>query len=264
MTMTKRINVGIAAGPRDFWPCRIPLHDLNLPAPGEVHVWYLDLDGLGRSLQGALGSESESGGSLSFTAGQLLFARRFYLRLLLGAYLGLPGKAVQINRKNRGKPVLDKAVHDSDLHFSIAKSEDKLLIGFCTSSYLGVDLEPAGREARDPMGVARRYFSPAEATALEAIAPQDRDAAFLRAWACKEAVVKASGLGIANQFCRFTVDMEISQPAAVLDIEGEEARRWSLALVQPDKEYLGAIASHDPVMKIRGFRMLPAAHSTVS
>ena len=53
-------------------------------------------------------------------------------------------------------------------------------------------------------------------------------------------------------------------PAAVLDIEGEEARRWSLALVQPDKEYLGAIASHDPVMKIRGFRMLPAAHSTVS
>ena len=264
MTMTNRINAAVAAGPQDFWPCRIPLHDLHLPAPGEVHVWYLDLDGLGRSLQGALGSESESGDSSPFTAGQLLFARRFYLRLLLGGYLGLPGKSVQINRKNRGKPVLDQVVHESDLHFSMAKSEEKLLIGFSTSSYLGVDLEPAGREARDPMGVARRYFSPAEATALEAISLQDRDAAFLRAWACKEAVVKASGLGIANQFCRFTVDMDISQPAAVLDIDGEEAGKWSLALLQPQKEYLGAIASHAPAMKIRGFRLLPAAPSSVS
>ena len=104
-------------------------------------------------------------------AGQLRFARRFYLRLLLGAYLGLPGKSVQINRKNRGKPVLDATVHDEELHFSMAKSEDKLLIGFSTSSHIGVDLEPARAPARDAMGVARRYFTPAEADALAASLP---------------------------------------------------------------------------------------------
>ena len=139
-------------------------------------------------------------------------ARRFYLRLLLGAYLGLPGKEVKINRKNRGKPVLDISVHPEEIHFSMAKSEDRLLVGISASSHIGVDLEPATRQACNALGVAQRYFSPAEATALAELDPEFLQPAFLRVWACKEAVVKASGMGIANQFARFTVDTDISSP----------------------------------------------------
>jgi 4'-phosphopantetheinyl transferase len=262
MTMTDRTNNGVMLDQQDFWSCRIPLHDLKLPLPVEVHAWYLDLADLARSLQGALGSENENAAAPAFTPGQLLFARRFYLRLLLGAYLGVPGKSVKINRRNRGKPVLDRAEHDSDLHFSTAKSEGKLLIGFSTHSYVGVDLEPAQRVARNPMGVARRYFSPAEADALAAMPADVRDAVFLRAWACKEAVVKASGQGIANQLCRFSVDMNPANPAALLDIEGENAADWSLALIRPGEGFLGAVACRDAAMKIRGFRLLSALPPT--
>ena len=258
--MIARSKIADLSDVRDFRPCEIPLQEMESPSPGEVHLWFLDLGRLAGSLRDALGGGEEKLSPV--TTGQLRFARRFYLRLLLGAYLGLPGKSVRINRKNRGKPVLDTTVHDTDLHFSMAKSEDKLLIGFSTSSHIGVDLEPAQRRARDAMGVARRYFTPAEADALDATRPSDRDAAFLRVWACKEAVVKASGQGIANQFCRFTVDADLSHPAAVLNFEGEDADNWALALVRPGDDFLGAVAIQDSITTFRAFWLLPARRSS--
>jgi 4'-phosphopantetheinyl transferase len=248
----------VLADTQDFMPCTIPLPDLERPAPGEVHLWFLDLGGLAGSLRDALGGGEDDASPV--TTGQLRFARRFYLRLLLGAYLGLPGKSVRINRQNRGKPELDTSVHDCELHFSMAKSENRLLIGFSTSSHIGVDLEPARRRARDAMGLARRYFSPAEADLLAATDSGDLHAAFLRLWACKEAVVKASGQGIANQFRRFTVDADISRPATVLDFDGEDAAGWSLALVRPGDNFLGAVAVRDNLTTFRAFRLLPAPH----
>jgi 4'-phosphopantetheinyl transferase len=254
--MTDGRQTQVLADAEDFRPCTIPLPALETPSIGEVHIWFLDLGWLAGSLRDALGGGKA--GASGLTTGQLRFTRRFYLRLLLGAYLGLPGKSVRVNRQNRGKPVLDTSVHDSDLHFSMAKSEDKLLIGFSISNHIGVDLEPARRRARNSLGVARRYFSPAEADALEATAPADMDAAFLKVWACKEAVVKASGKGIANQFGRFTVDADITRPAAILDFEGEDVSRWSLALVRPEREFLGAVAIQDQMTEARAFRLLPA------
>lgn len=247
----------VAADPADFESCRIPLRRLDLPAVGEIHAWYLDLGQLGGSLQSALDGYDDGAEQQVFSAGQLRFARRFYLRLLLGAYLGLPGKSVRINRSDRGKPVLDPAVHSEELHFSMAKSEDRLLIGFSSSNHIGVDLEPALRRARDALALARRYFSMAEARALESMPPEDIDEAFLRTWACKEAVVKASGEGIANQLCRFTVETDPLKPAGILNFEHENASSWSLDLLRPDEDFVGAIAVRDTRAAIRAFRLLP-------
>jgi 4'-phosphopantetheinyl transferase len=258
--MADDLKIQVSVGPQAFANHRMPLHELKRPAPGEIHLWYLELGKLALSLRGALGDEQKAAAPL--TAGQLRFARRFYLRLILGAYLGVPGLAVRLNRKNRGKPVLDATEHSARLHFSMAKSEDCLLIGFSTSSYLGVDLEPAWRRARNALGVARRYFSPAESSALEAMPPSDQDAAFLRAWACKEAVVKASGQGIANQLCRFSIEMDLARPPVMLNFEGDDPADWSLALVRPASHFLGAVAAHQSTMALQGFRLLPAQKAT--
>ena len=250
-------KTGLVAGAQDFAACTIPLDRQSLPLPGEVHLWFLDLGRLSGSLQTAFGGESAAGGPVS--RGQLLIARRFYLRLLLGAYLGLPGKSVKINRRGRGKPVLDSSAHPEALHFSMAKSEDRVLIGISASSHIGVDLEPSQRRARDAMGVAQRYFSPAEASSLSVLDPDQLDRAFLRVWSCKEAVVKASGMGIANQFGRFTVDPVISNPAAMLDFDGGGPGDWSLALVEPSANFLGAVAVEERLSTLRTCRLLPAA-----
>ena len=254
-----RVNNGLL-GPENFSTCTIPLHELDKPRPGQVHIWYLDLGRLGQSLQHALGGEPARGEPVEtvhepLSLGQLRFARRFYFRLLLGAYLGIPGKSVKINRSNRGKPVLDESEHHSDLHFSIAKSEDRVLLGFSSTTLVGVDLEPEGRVAHHPLGVARRYFSSREAKNLEKLGQERLNEAFLRVWACKESVVKASGQGIANQFCRFAVETDPDKPPAVLEFEEEDPARWSLALVQPDEAFIGAVAMHHQQMKIRAFKL---------
>ncbi len=245
-------------GPEDFNPHKMPLRGLDQPRAGEAHLWYLDLDKLGMSLRHALGGEQGRPGQQRLTLGQLRFARRFHLKLLLGAYLGIPGKSVKINRSKRGKPSLDESEHRSDLHFSIAKSENRVLIGFACSAILGVDLEPIDRRAHDPMGVARRYFSTKEARDLELTSPDRLDEVFLRAWSCKESVVKASGQGIANQFCRFTVETDPDQPPAILEFDEEDPAQWSLAMVQPDDGFMGAVALHHRRMEIRAFSLTPS------
>jgi 4'-phosphopantetheinyl transferase len=244
---------------QDFAPRYIPLDKQAPPADGEAHVWFLDLTRLARPLRGALDGHLAADDPAPFTAGQLRFARRFYLRLLLGAYLGLPGMSVRVNRSNRGKPVLDATVHREELHFSMAKSKDRLLIGIASSCHVGVDLEPDTRRAHNALGVAQRYFSAAESAALAGIDPARLDSAFLRVWACKEAVVKASGHGIANQLCQFTVETDPERPVAVLDYSDPEAPDWSLLLLHPDDGFLGAVAAPEAGLKIRAFRLLPAA-----
>ena len=240
----------------EFSTCRMPLRELDQPRPGEAHVWYLDLGSLGLSLQHALGGGADRPGQQCLSLGQLKFARRFYLKLLLGAYLGIPGKSVKINRNKRGKPSLDKSEHQSDLHFSMAKSENRVLIGFSCAAMLGVDLEPVERRAYDPLGLARRYFSAAEARDLELTRPDRLDEAFLRAWACKESVVKASGQGIANQFCRFTVEINPDQPPVILEYEKGDPAQWSLAMVQPDEGFMGAVALHQRRMELHAFTLV--------
>ena len=219
---------GVSVRPEDFSTCKIPLHDLDQPRRGEAHLWYLNLDKLGMSLRHALGGDRGRPGQQRLTLGQLKFARRFYLKLLLGAYLGIPGKLVKINRSKRGKPSLDESEHPCELHFSVAKSENRVLIGFSCTAMLGVDLERVERCAHDPLGIARRYFSAVEASALELTRADRLDEVFLRIWACKESVVKASGQGIANQFCRFTVETNLDRPPVILEFEQEDPARWSL------------------------------------
>ena len=232
----------------------MPLQSLPQPGERQIHLWYLHLGALGGPLRHARANDAAAA---PHGVAQLRFARRFYLRLLLGAYLGLPGKDVIINRSNRGKPVLDLSVHDSTLKFSMAKSENRLLIGISAATHVGVDLEPASRKARDALRLAQRYFSADEFVALQSLDQTRLDEAFLRAWACNEAVVKASGLGIANQLCRFTVQVDPDLPPAVLGFDDDDPAEWSLALVRPCAGFIGAVASRQPSIDISCYQLLP-------
>ena len=252
-------------GPGAFLQQAMPLQQRPVPDENQVHLWYLDLRSLMGSLAHALSGEERPGADskptrpdTDLTVEKLRFARRFYLRLLLGAYLGIPGKDVVINRSNRGKPVLDSSVHASSLQFSMAKSEGRLLIGIAASRQVGVDLEPAWRTARNPLRLAQRYFSLAEYQALRALPEARHDKAFLRAWALNEAVVKASGLGIANQLCRFTLQMDPDLPPAVLEIDDDQAEEWFVSLLRPADDFIGAVATRMPGAELVCHQLLPS------
>ena len=237
-------------GPESFSPKHLPLRNLVKPQRDEVHLWHLDFN----QLSNPLSSEADTrSGELSVF--QQRATRRFYLRLLLGAYLDVPGKDVHITRRIKGRPELDSVQSQGDLDFSVAISNNCYLVGISSGATIGVDLEVAARRAGKPLELARRYFSRAETEALTKLGEKDLHRAFMHTWACKEAIVKASGMGIANQLCRFTVDVNPDNPPSVLDMPDDDHTAWTLAIAEPANGAIAAIAVRQPSLHLVGFNL---------
>jgi len=229
----------------------LPLGLLEVPPGATVHLWFLDLKALASPL--GLAEDKEDFSSLKPRHERTI--RRFYLRLLLGAYLGLPGKDVVISRLVKGKPVLDVDVHHRQIDFSSASSDGCCLIGISAAGLIGVDLELADRKTGKPLSLARRYFSATEQQRFDALKSSEIDRAFMHTWACKEAVVKAAGHGIANQLCRFSVSVDPEIPPAMLEFEGDDVSGWQLAIVRPAARFLAAVALKHHHLRLEGFSL---------
>jgi len=141
------------------------------------------------------------------------------------------------------------------LNFNVARSGNRYLIGISNGATIGVDLEFAARRSGKPMALAKRYFSPDETAALSRLEEKDLQRAFMHTWACKEAIVKASGLGIANQLCRFTVDVNPDNPPSVLDMQDDDHTAWKLAIAEPASGAIAAIAVRQLSVQLVGFSL---------
>ena len=216
----------------------------------DLHLWHLDLNQLSNPLSKDAGSQSSE-----LSVFQKQTTRRFYLRLLLGAYLGLPGKDIRISRRIKGRPEFDSAQLCGELDFSVARSNDRYLIGISSGATIGVDLEIAARRSGKPLALARRYFSKAEIAALTNLEGEELHRAFMHTWACKEAIVKASGLGIANQLCRFTVDVNPDKPPSVLDMPDDDHTAWKLAVAEPVQGAIAVVAVRQQAIRLEGFSL---------
>lgn len=242
-------TVGII-GPDSFSPRQLPLRQLEKPQGDAVHLWHLDFKQLSNPL-----NQDADGQPKELSVFQQTANRRFYLRLLLGAYLGIPGKDIKINRRIKGRPELDSSLSNGELDFNVARSKDCYLIGISSGATIGVDLEIADRRSGKPMALARRYFSDAETAALAALGEDELHSAFMHTWACKEAIVKASGLGIANQLCRFTVDVDPANPPAVLHMDDDDHSAWKLAAAEPAQGAIAMVAVRQQSISLQGFNL---------
>lgn len=243
-------EVNMLFGPDSFSSRQLPIRQLPKPEGNVVHLWHLDLNHLSIPMNPGSGSATNA-----LSGFQQKTNRRFFLRLLLGAYLGIPGKDVIINRRIKGRPELDPGQSGGLLDFSVARSAGCYLIGISSGATIGVDLEIASRRAGKPLALARRYFSQDETTALSALSEPQLHRAFMHTWSCKEAVVKASGVGIANQLCRFSVDVNPANPPAILDMPDDDHTAWKLVMARPVEEAIAAIAVRQPSIILKGFNL---------
>jgi 4'-phosphopantetheinyl transferase len=210
---------------------------MELPSPGEVHVWTVDLDRPVGAAGGAL-SEDELLRAAKFKVddGRRRFVgTRAALRTLLGRYLGKPPEALQFAAGAGGKPRL--ATPGSPLQFNVSHSGGVALIAVANGADVGVDVEEvAAREHRD--GIARRVFTTAERDAI------DDDESFYRHWVAKEAFVKATGKGVSS-VRSFEVLLDAPGGARLTHVGGDphEAARWTLAPLDAPPGYAAAAVS---------------------
>lgn len=208
----------------------LPIRDLTPPSEGQVDLWL--------SRPGDLPLTSHTGPlDRKARVTQRRLQRRFFLRLLLGAYLGCPGKDVKLITNARGKPTLAAG----DFNFSLSHSGDWLLIAVGTNADLGVDLE-IPRKLNKARELARRYFTARESRWLEQQEPAAREHAFLRLWTAKEAMVKAAGTGLAGYIDQVEVDLDGWPSLRRLPGDWPPADRWSLLELELPDGLLGHLA----------------------
>lgn len=166
-------------------------------------------------------------------------AETLALPWLAGA-LGVPPQSLGLWRDRHGRPHLGAAHTGVDVNWS--HSGEALLVAVGAGVRVGVDLEFL-RPRPSSMALAERFFTAAEARALAALAPAAAEAAFVRLWCAKEAVLKAHGRGIAFglerlQFGQAGEDWQLIDCDPALGRPGD----WSLHTFAPLPGYLATLA----------------------
>jgi len=225
-------------------------------SPGQVIVWKACLDWPPERLAACLGwldpAERQRAGRFHFPIDRERFiARRLLLRAILGRSLGLAPAQVVYHPDAYGKLWLapeNTPARGAGVCFNASHSAGLALVALARQNQLGVDLERIRAEA-DLDDVAARFFSPQEHTALQALAPGERPAAFFAAWTRKEAYLKALGQGLSLPLDAFDVSLEPGQPARLLaarqGLPGPES--WSLLNLDPAPGYAGALCVQAPL-----------------
>lgn len=162
---------------------------------------------------------------------------RSALRSLLAVALDMPPAEVAIVARSRSdKPRLPP---EYGIKFSVAHAGDAILIAIAFDLDLGVDIEPHAPPR--PLLVPRLVLHPAELTAFAAISPTGRPSWLLRRWVLKEAVGKASGLGLAIDFTRVTLSGGDGAP--YIARHGQSKECWTVMELAYPVGYHAALAT---------------------
>ena len=96
---------------------------------------------------------------------------------------------------------------------------------------------------------------------LETLPEADQQAAFLRLWSCKEAVLKSLGRGIDFGLDRVAFDMDAAGDAAGLRrLDGDPTPAlWHIVRLRPTAGCVGALAWRGPARAIHAWVASPPA-----
>lgn len=206
----------------------------------EIHVWRIDLDRPETQLQHL---------TATLSSDEVCRAKRFYkeqhrqrfiagrgiLRTILGRYLGVEPQELQFCYESSGKPVLADTYADSKIWFNLTHSQGLALCAVSCDRLVGVDLEYV-RPISDVLALAKRYFSPGEYAVMCGLPPHQMQQVFFRYWTCKEAYLKATGVGIAQ-----LEQIEVSlTPGGSAKLKTEQ--QWTLLELVPDNNSVAVVA----------------------
>lgn len=134
----------------------------------------------------------------------LFVSARALARLLLGARLGIPPRAISLEETCRrcggdhGKPRLAAAHGPRPVAFNLAHAGTRSVVAVTHGADVGVDVERVrALDARTVATLSTQVLGPAERAHLAVLPGAERPAALSAWWARKEAVLKATGDGLA-------------------------------------------------------------------
>ncbi|MEO8011064.1 MAG: 4'-phosphopantetheinyl transferase superfamily protein [Dokdonella sp.] len=206
--------------------------ELPALAQGDVHVWLIAC------------AQSANRRALSANA-------HAELGRLLAHYSGID-QPVALARTEFGKPY---AIQPGYPQFNLSHGGQRIALAFARDHAIGVDVEAVQRR-HSSLDLAERFFATEEAQALAALAPPERQQAFVNLWTCKEAVLKALGRGIAFGLDRLRFTFDGVTPLELVEIaaEGGVCAQWNVHRFDAGAGHAGALAWHGKPLRVRAFK----------
>lgn len=135
---------------------------------------------------------------------------RAWVRQELGASLGLSPEAVEIFAEPGGR----LSVPGAGLDFNLSHTGGWIGLGICQKGKIGLDLETVD-PAFPSREIAAEFFLPEECAWI-ADGPVER---FFQLWTAKEALMKATGLGMSLEPGQIRVGIQNDAPISVTQLE---------------------------------------------
>jgi 4'-phosphopantetheinyl transferase len=206
-------------------------------------VWHVDLSpaGDGEWLRPMLsGAERHRSKELAGSRREEYLNSHAAARLILGGLTGRRPSSLRWQCSAAGKP---GPVSGTTWHWNLSHASGRALVAVRANGPVGVDLVRVD-ELRQPVRIAERFFSAAEADRVRTAASPDQACA--RLLARKEACLKSSGLRLADGLA-IEVDGGNGHDGAgrrwaVLDLAAPPG--WAAAVAAPDAGPLSALEHH--------------------
>lgn len=164
-------------------------------------------------------------------------------RLLLAQRLGCAPAAVPLIRDSQGCPRLP----GTTLHTSLSHASGWVAIAVSGHGPVGVDIEPSWR-TREMDEIAACVCHPRELARMAALPMAGRDHELLALWVRKEALLKAAGIGLAEEMSSFQ-----APSGQALELPGGTRSSARVEMLDGGPECMAALAGPPtrPVVVVR-------------
>lgn len=161
-------------------------------------------------------------------------ARRVWMRRVLGSYVGMRPRDLPLRFNRFGKPELP----GGSIGFSLSHSDGKAMLAVALGADLGCDLEQVDPGLVDTWGL-QELLHPEEARAIASLASAEKVEAFYGCWTCKEAFVKALGVGLSMALDEFQVRLRPGRAPRL----GPGCEGWTVRTFDPWPGFKAAVVA---------------------
>ena len=156
-------------------------------------------------------------------------------RLVMGNFLLCDPAEVELERDLLGRPF----VQGDEVNTSLSHTSGAIAVAVSPHGFVGIDIEPAIR-AKELPDIASVVLHASEIATISRLPQAARAQAMLALWVRKEALLKASGIGLVREMHSF--EAPIGQPVGLPAADGSQGVAAIAHMLEAGSSWVAAIA----------------------
>lgn len=223
--------------------------------PVEIVTFSLSCDEQARRALYGLLSDDEKRRAAAFRFDKhrnRFISGRARMREILAMRLDCAPADIDFQLNRYGKPSVGNPALPDALQFNASSSSSLGAIALATGMEIGLDIEKIKCGKLDDFDRIVKYqFTTAEYDWYRRHQASERNRIFYRLWTCKEAYLKALGIGLNGKLDGFSIDLQDREPSvSYSELENGGSSRIHLNQFEPEVEFVACLASPLPCSRI--------------